>query len=383
MDFASAISQHPDYRNAAGEVTGEILEKFGRFGQLAFLFLTPHYINDLPKVTALIDEILTPQVLCGAVAKGVIGINQEVEYGPGISMMMCNFNKVSAIEFSSWDLFTQDIESLINSKLADGFKILPEPNLAIVISTKDFPFNHILELISTKAPNCIITGCVSSYQSDVGSMIFLGNNLISRGAVVILISCSQQISPVVAMGAKAIGPSYTVTKAQDFLVEELAGRRAIDRLILMASESLSPYEIREANSNGLFLATFDEQGSQERCTSLSQVLGTMPSTGAIAVTMPIKVGQTVQFYVRDADFAASEITNALKDKKGQAAIIFSSHLRGTNLFKKPHNDARALLNTIGYKPTSGCFSLAEFIKINDKPSINTLSSTIVLFDDRK
>jgi small ligand-binding sensory domain FIST len=382
MKFCSAISQHPDYRNAAGEVTGEILEKMGRFKGVAFLFVTPHYINDITKVISLIDEILAPHVLCGMLSTGVIGTNQEVEFGPGISLMTADFDALSAVEFSSWDLFTQDIKNLINSKLSEAHKALgTDPSLALVFTTKDFPYNELIDALVDEFAQCIVAGGISPYQSDLGSMLFLGKNLISRGAIVIFIATKYNVKEVIAMGAKAVGQRLTITKAHNFLIEELAGKKAIDKLILMASETLTPYEIREVNSNGLFLALFDEQRGEKNSMSLSQVLGTMPSNGAIAVSLPVHVGQSAQFYVRDADFASNEITTLLQNKTAEAALIFSSHLRGTNLFKKPHHDARAILNAIGYKPTCGCFTATEFAKISKRASINNLSSTIVLFND--
>ena len=65
----------------------------------------------------------------------------------------------------------------------------------------------------------------------------------------------------------------------------------------------------------------------------------------MAITDRVRVGQTVQFHVRDADTADEDLRLLLRqDRAAHAAaagraLLFTCNGRGTRLFGEPHHDA--------------------------------------------
>ena len=79
------------------------------------------------------------------------------------------------------------------------------------------------------------------------------------------------------------------------------------------------------------------------------VIGLDRDTGALAITDWVRVGQTVQFHVRDAETADEDLHALLQidmsahEQAPAGALVFSCNGRGSRLFPAPHHDADALL----------------------------------------
>src|SRR4029079_9407612 len=72
--------------------------------------------------------------------------------------------------------------------------------------------------------------------------------------------------------------------------------------------------------------------------------GADDASGAIAITDFVRVGQTVQFHVRDEQSAEEDLETmlgALQDKSQAAALLFSCTGRGTRMFSSPNHDIAA------------------------------------------
>src|SRR5439155_13052085 len=69
---------------------------------------------------------------------------------------------------------------------------------------------------------------------------------------------------------------------------------------------------------------------------------------SMVITEPVRVGQTVQFHVRDAASADEDLNTLLRQevarqgKKPVAGLLFSCNGRGSRLFPTPDHDAGAV-----------------------------------------
>jgi small ligand-binding sensory domain FIST len=117
------------------------------------------------------------------------------------------------------------------------------------------------------------------------------------------------------------------------------------------------------------------------------VLGLDRESGALAITDRVRVGQTVQFHVRD-DETADEDLHALLQMDVQAhagrpggALVFTCNGRGTRLFSAPHHDARAVRAEAGAVPVAGFFAQGELGPVGGQNFIHGFTASVVLFEE--
>ena len=119
---------------------------------------------------------------------------------------------------------------------------------------------------------------------------------------------------------------------------------------------------------------------------ISNVIGVGADDGSIVIASQVRVGQTVQFHVRDAEAADEDLVQLLKQDQSenpnlpQAALLFSCNGRGTRLFPEPNHDARTIQENVGPIPLAGLFAQGEFGPISRKNFIHGFTASIALFE---
>jgi small ligand-binding sensory domain FIST len=118
------------------------------------------------------------------------------------------------------------------------------------------------------------------------------------------------------------------------------------------------------------------------------VVGADRNSGAIAIGDFVRVGQTVQFHLRDAQSADEELRELLavvRDSGGPSpagALMFTGNGRGTRLFSKPHHDAGAVQQTLGEIPLAGFFAQGEIGLIGGRSFLHGFTASVALFSPR-
>ena len=169
----------------------------------------------------------------------------------------------------------------------------------------------------------------------------LDDRIMTTGAVAVMCSDDVPIRAVVSQGCRPIGKPLTITRAERNLVHELAGQPAMDRLqeIVQAATDEDRQLMREGLHVGLVV---DEHRLDfERGDFLVRnLLGVDQSTGSLAISEQVEVGQTVQFQVRDARRRRRRPARACSSGcRGAGALLFTCNGRGTHLFPEPDHDA--------------------------------------------
>ena len=95
------------------------------------------------------------------------------------------------------------------------------------------------------------------------------------------------------------------------------------------------------------------------------IIGGDPKTGALKIGAIPRVGQTIQFQLREKDAADEDLclrSEALRVREGVplAMVCFSCGGRGQGLFGIPNHDAGILEDTFGPVPVAGFFCNGEF-----------------------
>jgi small ligand-binding sensory domain FIST len=220
------------------------------------------------------------------------------------------------------------------------------------------------------------------------SPLLIGADLRNEGAVGVLLRGPVKARSVVSQGCRPIGKPMIITKARDNIILELGGKTALDQLQQIWQE-LGPRD-RELVQHGLHVGRVisEYRESFKRGDFLIRnVMGLDKASGALAITERVRVGQTVQFHVRDAATADEDLHALLQlDSRSHAAnpaaaLLFSCNGRGTRLFGQPDHDARAVRAEKGDVPLAGFFAQGELGPVGGVNFIHGFTASVVLFEE--
>jgi small ligand-binding sensory domain FIST len=114
------------------------------------------------------------------------------------------------------------------------------------------------------------------------------------------------------------------------------------------------------------------------------VMGFDQRAGGIAIGELCKVGQTIQFHVRDAATATEDLqllldAQMVKDEPPFAALLFSCNGRGNRLFGEPNHDLSIIHRRFGGDlPIAGFFAAGEFGPIGDRSFLHGHTASLAL-----
>ncbi|MEX1118922.1 MAG: FIST C-terminal domain-containing protein, partial [Terrimicrobiaceae bacterium] len=187
-----------------------------------------------------------------------------------------------------------------------------------------------------------------------------------------------------SQGCRPIGEPLTVTRAENNIVYSLGSRPAYEALE-SAFETLSEKEKATARGN-LFAGLAGTEYVEEFRPGdflVRNILGADPSSGAVVIGGIPRVGQTLQYQLRDATSADSDLTGVLKHTSAEwgrpvASLVFACTGRGKSLFGGSSHDTKAIQNHLGSHPSSGFFCNGEIGPIGGKNCIHSYSLTSAL-----
>ena len=217
-------------------------------------------------------------------------------------------------------------------------------------------------------------------------MFELYNTDAVQGAMTGLALCGRKPVIGVAQGCAPIGEPFVITRGGDNMVREIAGRPAL-AVLQRALEDLPGGEAR-LRAVGVFagLAINPAKSPLERGDFLVRhLLGADQKSGAIALSEPIHVGQTIQFQVRDARAAADDLAEtlggvraALDGRRPGFGIYFNCAGRGQGLFGTPNHDVTVIREHLGDLPLVGFFGNGEFAPVGGRNFFHTYTGVLVI-----
>jgi len=380
--FASALSTLPDAGAAAGEACERALAGFDGTPDLAFLFFSAHHVAAAEQIAAQVCDAIGTDNLLGCSGESIVGVGQEVEMEPALSLWLARLPGTSA-----WPM-RLEYQRAVNEGAFIGW---PEalPNdwsdhsaLLVLGDPFSFPADLLLELVNDEHPGVpVIGGMASAGQTPGCNRLLLGRAAVDQGAVAVLLQ-GVRIATVVSQGCRPIGEHYVITKAERNVIHELGGVPAYHRLEELF-QTLSTREQRMVQQGlhvGRVVNEYQEQFEQGDFL-IRNVVGVDPEAGAIAIGDYARPGQTVQFHIRDADTADAELRQLLSrvEPPAAAALLFTCNGRGTRLFTQPHHDAAAIQSAAGPIPLAGLFAAGELGPVGGKNFMHGFTASIALF----
>jgi small ligand-binding sensory domain FIST len=391
MPFASALSTEANTLRSVEEACSQAGAQLQGAPDLALVFYSQHHAAAADKLAGTLAEKLQPRCLLGCPGEAIVGNEREIEGGPALSLWLARWSRrVDLVPFH-----------LAVEETADGYSLLgwpddlasADPEQAVIVLLADpfsFPVDAFLNQINQEYPGLRVVGGMASGARQPGQITMLqGQESVHEGAVAVLLQGPMRVRSVVSQGCRPIGQHMVVTRAQENIIVELGGQPPLARLQQVWQEL--PTRDRElVQRGGLHIGRVinEYQGEFQRGDFLVRnVMEVDRQTGAMAVTDRVRVGQTVQFHVRDAATADEDLHELLQidlsahAQRPAAALLFSCNGRGTRLFDEPHHDAGVVRAEAGPIPVAGFFAQGELGPVGGQNFIHGFTASVVLFED--
>lgn len=383
----TALSHNVSLEGAAAEVSRELRSGAGAGGwagggggggseaDLALVFCSTAYASDLPRLLPLLRQSLKARHWIGCVGGGVVGTGadgspHEIEQQAALAVTLL---RIPGAELQPFLLDAKQLPDLDGSAqpwldwvgadpaLAASMLLFIDPgcpNINDLISGLDYAYPQVDKL----------GGIASPHSASGGSLLF--DDQVVEGAVGCLIGGRWRLDPVVAQGCRPIGPVFAVERSERNVILELTdgSKKATPVACLQTIlETLSPAE-RELVRHSLFLgvgrSNVQLSGSEPSAFLVRNLLGVDPRNGAIAVAERLRLGQQVQFQLRDAATSRQELRQLLERQslagpEPLAALLFACLGRGKGLYGVPDGDVGICQGLFPAVPISGAFCNGE------------------------
>jgi len=221
-----------------------------------------------------------------------------------------------------------------------------------------------------------------------GTPIFelFNTDCVRGGLAGVALSGAQSVVGV-AQGCMPIGAPYVITRAETNVIYEIGSRPAVE-ILKEAIRSLENPEERIRRA-GIFagLAMDPAKSPLERGDFLVRnLVGVDQQSGAVALAEPVKVGQTIQFQIRDARAAREDLHATLQGmakrlggRQPAFGCYFNCAGRGQGLFGAPNHDVTLIGEQLGEFPLVGFFGNGEFAPIGRRNFFHTYTGVLVVF----
>jgi small ligand-binding sensory domain FIST len=233
-----------------------------------------------------------------------------------------------------------------------------------------------------------IGGMASGSQSPGENRFVLNGAVYDSGAVAVELEGPVKIRTVVSQGCRPIGRSLIVTKVDQNIIRELGRRPALE--VFRAVFADLPDEDRARVQQGLHIGRVinEYQETFERGDFLVRNVMGADDAGGVAITDVVRVGQTVQFHVRDADTADEDLRSLLnrarQNRRGAGvagALLFTCNGRGSRLFSTPDHDVSTIHAIEGKIPVAGFFAMGEIGPVGGQNFVHGFTASIALFEE--
>jgi small ligand-binding sensory domain FIST len=392
MPFAAALSIQSNSKQALEEVCGAVQGPLQATPDLAIVFFSPHHAASAPTIASVLHERLSPRCLIGCVGEAIVGNEREIERSPAVSLWLARWTK--RVELEPFHLAlerTPDGMSLMG--WPDGLMGCDPDRTAVLVlgDPFTFPADAFLEQVNEQHARVRVMGGMASGVRGPGqARLILGDRVLNQGAVGVLLQGPIRVRSIVSQGCRPVGRHMVVTRVgeQENVIAELGGKSPLVQLQELWPQ-LSPRE-QQLFQQGLHIGRVinEYQGEfQPGDFLVRNVLGLDAESGALVITDRVRVGQTVQFHVRDADSADEDLHALLQmdlsahERRPAGGLLFTCNGRGTRLFAEPHHDASVIRAEAGPLPLAGFFAQGELGPVGGQNFIHGFTASVVLFEE--
>ncbi len=352
-------------------------------------YTSPNAASMSDVIAKQLSQMAPNAAIIGCSAESVLGVRQEIENETVASVLVIaglqSVPRCFHVEYqptadgpSIFGLPDELIESP-HLQTADG------TGLVLFADPFAFPMDLLIQRVAEEVPGLPILGGYASGASRPGDCGLLLNKTGNRiGAVGMLLPPELKLVPIVSQGCRPIGKPMVVTKVEENVLLTLSGKPAL--LQLRELYETSPTRDQELLLKSLLIGRaiheYHDQLDHGQFV-VRQCLGVDDTQNGVVVSEPIRLGQTVQFHVRDSETASADLQATLKQAKDLgvypiAALMFTCNGRGSRMFAQPDHDAKTFDHYFPNLPLAGFFAAGEFGPIGKQSFLHGFTASIAL-----
>ena len=232
MRFASSISCASNVAAAIDELLGPIDSRVTPGAvDLAMLFATAHFEDELEEVLDRLASAFTGAVLMGCTAEGTIGCDREIEHVPSMSLLVGSMPDVRVYPFHVRQDDLEQAATLFDWERIVG--VSPESQPTFVAFADPFRVDtaSFIEQLNTVFPKSPVVGGIASGGYEPGqNRLIVNGGIVREGIVGVALSGPFTIDAIVSQGCRPIGKPFVITKGDRNIIHELGGHSALVQL---------------------------------------------------------------------------------------------------------------------------------------------------------
>jgi small ligand-binding sensory domain FIST len=390
VHWASTISREAAFERAVGEASTQALDALGTRPDLAVVFASSAWGDELCELSELLPAPLRECTLVGCAAAGVIGGGEECEDASALSLTVASLPGVTlaARHVEDESLPSPRARASAWQTALGAAAAESGPHFLVLSDPFSFAIESFLQSLDRHYPDGTKFGGLASGGRRPGdNRLYLNGGVHTSGAVCLAMSGDVEVSAIVAQGCRPVGQPLFVTRAHGNLLLELDGRRPTDMLRSLY-ESADERD-RELLPNALFLGLVMRPGESTYGPGdylVRNLVGVDDESGALWVSAELEPNQVVQFHVRDAVTSAEDLEQALapldRGATPAGALLFSCLGRGQHLYGRPDHDTDAFRRHAGAVPLGGFFCNGEIGPVRGRTYVHGYTSAFALFHPR-
>lgn len=381
--IGTGLSTAPDPLEAGTEASARAAEALGgEIADLALVFGSGAHLAAPEALLEGVHDALAPAVVIGCGAGGVLGEGRELEDGTAVSVWAGAFGGGAVRPFHASVSDAEDPPEIT------GLPELGSARAVILLADAySFPAEALLDGLALDLPGTPVLGGLASARTNDGSAaLLLGEDVLEDGAVGVVLD-EIELLPCVSQGAAPLGPEITITAAEGNVIDELAGRPAVETL----QRVVGGLTRREQGliAGGVLLGIVIDSGKTEYEQGdflVRGIAGADPASGRVAVAANVREGQVIRLHARDAQSADDDLRrqlrlrmDALAGSAPAGSIVFSCNGRGTGMFGVPDHDAVAVSEELRGTPAAGFFAAGEIGPVGGRSFLHGFTATIAVF----
>jgi len=370
--------------DAVSRAAARIREELGAPATFALAFFTPDYLPHLEEFSDIIRVDGHVSELAGCTGSGIISDNIEHENGSGFSLLAIHSPGTTA-EFHDIDA------SIAETADSTGFwkKNIPASESWLLLTDPfDLPPEDFLAGWSHAFPGTPVVGGLASGGESEETVAVFHNGRILTGGIAMGLRGNLKLIPAISQGCRPIGEPLPVTKAEDNIIFSLGSRPAYQALE-SAFQSLTESERSSAQGN-LFAGLAGTEYIDEFRSGdflIRNIIGADPNSGAVVIAGIPRLGQTLQYQLRDRASADADLRRSLHRALPSpadrivASALFCCKGRGQDLFGNTNHDAVVVGDVLGHPHLAGFFCNGEFGPIGGKNCVHSYTAACAIFTE--
>ena len=379
---------------AAREARAEI--GAGQPVSVAIVFVSADYGDHLEDFLELIRVYGQAPLLVGCTGGGLIGTAKEEEGKSGFSLLLLSLPNtvVTPFEFSQGQVEESSgpgywqMETGLSAEEVDAWIVLANPFR--------LDLDRWLGEWNVAYPGVPALGGMASATDSDGDgsdnvVLFRDGRAIAGDGLALGLRGGVRVQTIVSQGCRPIGEPLTVTGVKGGNLLMTLGSKPAYEVLNSVFQGLTEKERSRANGNlfaGLAMSEYLDEYKRGDFL-IRPILGADREAGAVAVGGNVRVGQTLQYQLRDRDSADEDLRELCQVVRLEnetatpvvrpfATLLFACNGRGQGLFKAPNHDAGLLVEIFGALPGAGFFCNGEIGPVGKQNFVHGYTASVAL-----